>query len=640
MQNQLKKQKGGMAVFISNVLDIHHLCVKYTHYLLNAKSTLIAFLFIPYMLLADDISFTASADRTTLSTSDQFEVTYSINANGSRFRAPSFDGFNILMGPSQSTSMQFINGSVTQSISFTYVLQPKTEGTFRINAATIEVSGRTVQSNALNIKVVKGSTAQSQQGRQQNGNADATEAGNNVFFRSTASKSSVFQGEAITITYKLFTRLNLTSYNVNKLPALNGFWSKDIEMPQQLQFRNEVLDGVSYKSAEIKKMVVFPQRSGTLEIEPIEGEVIAQIQSKRRSRSNDPFDAFFNDPFFGGGIQNVKYKIKSSSVKINVKALPAGAPVGYSAAVGKLNMEAFIDKPQTKTNEAVNLKIKISGSGNLQLIDAPKIQFPPDIESYDPKTIDNISITAAGVSGNRIFEFLLIPRHAGEYKIAPIHFSYFDPEKKTYIQLNSPEFLIKVAKGSGHEAASGTSIQGVNKEDIKLLGKDIRFIKINSGGFNKKGDLFFGSILFYILLCIPLFLFILFFIYRKKYLEMTGNAALMKQKRATGMARKRLSLADKHLKEKNKEKFYDEVSKALWGYINDKLGIPMAELSKDSANDALRKRSVSEDLIENFNETIGYCEFARYAPANDSIEMEKTYNNAIQLITKFENHIK
>jgi uncharacterized membrane protein len=625
-----------------NVLKRHHIGVISTHLIKKALMAVMVLFLIPFLSRAQTINFTASADRTSLTTSDQLEVTFSLNANGSRFRAPAFEGFNVLMGPSQSTSMQFINGAMSQSISFTYVLQPKAEGSYKINVASIEVNGKIYQSNPISINVVKGSASQSRQGGQQNGNPDpgSTEAGNNVFFRSSASKASVYQGEAITVTYKLYTRVSLTSYNVSKLPALNGFWSKDIELPQQLQFRSEVLDGVSYKSAEIKKMVVFPQRSGMLEIEPIEGDVIAQIQNKRRSRSNDPFDAFFNDPFFGGGVQNVKYKIKSSSVKINVKPLPPGAPEGYSAAVGKLNMEAYIDKPETKTNEAVNLKIKISGSGNLQLLEAPKIQFPPDIETYDPKTNDNISITASGVSGSRTFEYLLIPRHAGQFKIAPILFSYFDPEKRTYISMNSPELILKVAKGSDNEAASGTSIQGVNKEDVKLLGKDIRFIKTSNPSFRKTGELFFGTLLYYILMCIPLLLFILFLFYRKKYMEMSGNAALMKQRRATKMARKRLSLADKHLKEKNKEKFYDEVSRALWGYINDKLGIPMAELSKDTANDALRKRNTSEELIENFNETIGHCEFARYAPASDSTEMEKTYNNAISLITKFENRKK
>jgi hypothetical protein len=315
-----------------------------------------------------------------------------------------------------------------------------------------------------------------------------------------------------------------------------------------------------------------------------------------------------------------------------------GQPEGFSGAVGKFSMESFIDKPETKANDPVTLKIKISGKGNIKLIDPPKISFPPDIETYDPKVNDNISTNQSGVSGTRTFEYLLIPRHSGEYKIESFNFSYFDIDKKQYITLNSADFKIKVEKGSGTESAT-TIVGGVNKEDVQLLGKDIRFIKTGKIELKPKGEYFFGSGLFYTLLLIPLLLFAAFMVFYQKNKKLAGNLTLMKSKKANKVARKRLTDAKKFLQEGKKEQFYDEIFKALWGYASDRLVIPMSQLTKENAASALSKKNIDNDLVNKFILTLDNAEFARFAPGA-SAEMQSMYDNTMELITKLEEEIK
>jgi hypothetical protein len=393
----------------------------------------------------------------------------------------------------------------------------------------------------------------------------------------------------------------------------------------------------------MRKSILIPQRAGVMELGPDEGEFGVIVQGQRRQQQinpNDPFamlnDPFFMDPF--GGRHQVNVKRYSNTVKINVKDLPDNAPASFKGAVGKFTLDATLDKTETKSNEPVTLKVKISGNGNLKLIDPLPLEFPQDIESYDPKITDNSTVTAGGVSGSKTFEYLLLPRHSGDYKIPSVEFTYFDLDRKQYVTLNSPEFNLKVTKGSGPE--SSVSINGVNKEDVQLLGKDIRYIKIGNINLHKKGDEFFGSPGFYSLFLSPMFLFIGFIVYYRKNKELQKNVILLKSKKATKLARKRLSTAKVLLSKNSRESFFEEVSIAIWGYLGDKLSIPFSNLSKENISEVLSSRGVGESLIKELLDILNQCEFARYAPSNQVGQMQGIYDSAISLITKLEGEIK
>jgi hypothetical protein len=586
------------------------------------------------ILDAQSGTFTAAVDNNSIAMGEQFEITFTINGSGNNFHPPPFTDFLVLSGPNQSQSMQFINGSMSQSISYSYVLQPRSEGKFIIGSATVESNGKKLQSNTTTIEVTKG-TPQPKHKQQTSDDAGLNkQISDNLFIKVSVDKSSAFQGEQITATYKLYTRVNIVNSAITKVPALTGFWNQEIDIPKNTQL-NEVVNGIQYRVIPIKKIALFPQRAGILELDPMEAEFVVQVQS--RKRSNDIFDQFFNDPFFGNS-RNVNFQTKSSPVKINVLPLPKqNIPDGFSGAVGKLSMEAWLDKNETKTNEPVSYKIKISGSGNLKLIETPKIIFPPDIESYEPKISDNITSGTSVVSGSRTFEYLLIPRRVGEQKIPAFVFSYFDLEKKNYVSQKSHEFSLSISKGSDISLPSSVNL---SKEEVKLLGQDIRFIKSGLTNFRKKNENFFGSTIFFLLLISPFLLFVGFLLLIKHHEKLTGDVVRLKSSKATKVAKKRLSKAKKFLDGKNKEEFYTEISQALWGYASDRLGISLSDLSQESIKTSLNSRNVNDESASKFLSTIEECEFARFTPSGNSLEMGKMYDDTVRLITKIEEEIK
>jgi hypothetical protein len=594
---------------------------------------------------AADTQFTATASNTTVGVGDQIQITFQLQGSGRNFQAPNFSDFNVLMGPSQSSSMQIMNGSMTQSISYTYVIQAVKEGVFKIASASIESEGRRVVSNSLTINVTKGGSAAPQQGsgqqQQQGGSSkDAVQSGGkNVFFKVSVGKSNVYRGEGVLVTYKLYTKVTLVNYGLSKMPSLEGFFSQEIQLPQQLDFHIENVDGVQYKVADIKKLVLFPQRTGTLTLDPMEGEVVARMQVKRQ-QSRDPFDQFFNDPFFNNpffnnSVQDIPIKLKSDPVKINVKELPEGAPVSFNGAVGKFTMDASLDKKETKSHEPVTLKIKISGKGNLKLIDPPNIEFPPDFETYDPKVTANVNASANGVSGSKVFEYLVIPRNAGEYKFSVNGFSYFNLETNKYETSPGSDFILKVGKG---DETISTTVSGVSKSDVQFIGKDIRFIKISPPVFVQGYEALHNTPLFYTLCGTPALLFILLFVFRRRYEAIQGNVTLLKSRKANKVAKKRLAAAKKYLNENNSEKFLDAMFQALWGFVSDRLHIPVSELSKENVTTALASRNVSEQTISQFIETLDACELARFARSIAASNQE-IYSKGIAVISKMEEEI-
>ena len=594
---------------------------------------------------AEESRFTASASNTTVAVGDQIQLTFQLEGSGKNFQAPNFADFNVLMGPSQSTSMQFINGSMSQSISFTYIIQAVKEGVFKIPPASIETGGKKIQSNNLTITVAKGSnTSQQQSGNQQQsgktGSDNAVQSGGkNVFFKVSVGKSNVYRGEGVLVTYKLYTKVTLVNYGLSKMPSLEGFFSQDIQMPQQLEFHIENVDGVQYKVADIKKLVLFPQRTGTLSLDPMEGEVVARMQVKRQ-QSRDPLDQFFNDPFFNNpffnnSVQDIPIKLKSDPVKIVVKELPEGAPETFNGAVGKFSMETDLDKKETKAHDPVTLKIKISGKGNLKLIDPPKIDFPPDFETYDPKVNANVTASGNGVSGSKTFEYLVIPRNAGEYKFSVSGFTFFNLDNNKYETVPGADYILKISKG---DESTTTTISGVSKSDIQFLGKDIRFIKTSQPLFVQHNGALFSSPLFYTLCGAPALLFVLLLVFRKRYDEMQSNVTLLKSRRANKVAMKRLSAAKKSLSENNSEKFLDEMFQALWGFVSDRLQIPVSELSKENVSQALEQKNVSAESVTKFNQTLDALELARFAKGIAASNQE-IYQKGIEVITKLEEEI-
>ncbi len=589
---------------------------------------------------ADKVRFVAEAADVVVS-GDQVRLVFTVNSQDIKdFRAPSIKGFDVLMGPSRSqqSSIQIINGKRTSnsSTAFTYILLAGNPGTYTIPAASVEVNGEKVFSNAISIKVLPQDQTSGNSGNNGGGSASSSRSqaagsrisSNDLFITATASKTTVHEQEAILLTYKVYTVVNLRQL-YGKMPDLKGFHTQEVELPQQKTFTLEHYKGRNYNTTVWSQYVLFPQQTGKLEIPSITFDgVVAQ-----QTVSDDPFDAFFN----GGGYVEVKKKITTPKVVINVQPLPA-KPAGFSGAVGEFKLASSINATDVKTNDAVTIKLTLSGTGNMKLIGTPEVKFPQDFEIYDPKVTDDYKLTNSGLTGTKTFEYLAIPRHAGNFTIPAVEFTYFDLKSNSYKTLKTEAYNLKVAKGQGN--ADQVISDFTNKESVKMLGKDIRFIKLGDSSLRPKGDFFFGTVGYYLCYLIPLLLFVVFaVIYRQKALE-NANVAKVKTKKANKVATRRMKLAGKLLAENKKNEFYDEVLKALWGYISDKLSIPVSQLSKDNIEAELTNYGVQEALIAEFIGVLNECEYARYAPGNENEAMDKVYSASVEVISKMENSIK
>ena len=583
---------------------------------------------------ADGVSFTANAPEVVVS-GDQFRLSFTISSKKVRdFRAPNIKDFEVLMGPSRSTQYQNINGVETNSITFTYILMAGKEGTYKIPGATIVADGNNYTSNSVEIKVLppdqssgsaSGSSAQSSRNQANSGKITDKE----LFMMATASKTKVYEQEAILLTYKVYTQVNLTALD-GDIPDLKGFHTQEVELPNQKTYTLEHYNGRNYNTLVWRQLVLFPQQTGKIEIPSVtfEGTVSQRIASA------DPFDAFFN----GGNVINIQKNLVTPKLVIDVKELPAGKPSNFSGGVGEFTISSSINTQELKTNDAVTIKLVISGTGNMKLINTPEVAFPQDFEIYDPKVDNKFNLTRNGLSGNKVIEYLAIPRHAGTYTIPPIEFSYFDLKSQSYKTLKTDAYTLNVAKGEGNSEQVVANF--ISKEDLKVLGQDIRYIKTGDTNLTRKDDYFFGSMSYWMWYIIPLALFIAcMVIYRKQALE-NANVAKVRTKKANKVATKRMKNAGKLLAEKKTEAFYDEVLKALWGYISDKLSMPVSQLSKDNIEGKLQQHQVADELVKEFIDILNDCEFARYAPGSQDEKMDKIYSSAIEVISKMENSIK
>jgi len=590
-----------------------------------------------WIVRADEpVRFTTSAPSTVIM-DRPFQLVYTVNASGRDLRVPEITNFDILAGPfqSSSSSIQIINGrqSASESNSYTYTLQAQKIGTYTISSASIIVGGQKFTSNGVSIKVLPADAATKSQGGGQGGAQSASKSvlqaisNENIFIRTEVSKTTVYEQEAILITYKLYTLVDVVQFTNAKLPDFNGFMKQDLEQNKNAQLSYENFNGKNYGTIVLSQVLLYPQHAGVIEIGKANFEAVIRVQNRTQVRSI--FDDFFDS------YTNVSKKITAPSSRITVNSLPANKPVSFNGTVGHFNLNANISATQTKANDAITLKINITGAGNMKLIKNPAIKFPNGFETYDPKVTNSFKTTSSGITGSKTIEYMFIPRHSGNYEIPATEFSYFDTQDKTYKVLTTPVYKLQVAKGEGGE--SQTVIGNyVDKEDVKQIGKDIRYIVTDKFVVAKEEEPLFGSLISWLMYLIPLFISLaLFVLFRKQVIE-NANESLMKNKKANKVAQKRLKYAQKLLKKGNKDKFYEEVLKALWTYLSDKLSIPAASLTKDRVESELLNHNVDSVVINKFVQILNTCEFARYAPNSGQQEMGNLYDETIQAISNLE----
>ncbi len=597
----------------------------------------------------DDPRITVNAKK-QVAVGERFQVVFEANTEGKNFTAPSFEGFNVVGGPftSSSSSISMTSAGVTRTVrnTYTYALQAYQEGTFHVGSASLTVGGDKITSEPFDIKVVpddgsgssgnSGGNAGQGQGQAQQNTNDPEVSGKDLFLKVIPTKKSAYVGEQIVLTYKLYTRVPVSSLSVEKMPSYAGFWTKDITDNNggALRQNSEYVNGVEYTVAEIQKMVIVPQRSGSFVLDPMTIECIAQIRTESNRRSNDPFDVFFNDPFFNRNIKNVQKTINSSSLSINVQNLPtADKPDSFAGAVGNYTFKSEIDKTELSTNDAFTLTYTVSGQGNVELVQMPTPVLPPDFEAYDPKITTSVDHNAQGLTGTKKAEYLVIPRRAGSFNIPTAEFSYFNPATGTYQTLRSEAYDLNVLKGKDSDQGGG--IYTSNQEDIKYLGSDIRHIK-RDAKLRPMNATFFGSAAYYVALLGLLLLFVILLLVLKKREQLTQDNAANRNRKADKVARGRLKSALQYLKAKDQEKFYVEMSQALWGYIADKTGIERSKLSMDTVSETMHAKNVPDDLTQQFVDTLNSCEFARFAPGSAEEKMDELYHKGIDVISRAE----
>ena len=597
-------------------------------------------------LAAEKVTFVADSPL-TVAAGEPFRVEFTLSADPDEgtFKAPSFEGFDVLAGPSRSTgtSIQIVNGSMSKSykVTLTYVLLAQQAGNVTIGSAEVAVDGTTYRTKPLPVEVVDegGGSAQQAAGaaarqRQAQSGAEAQNqlSKDDILLRAVVSRTSVYKGEPLRVTFKLYERVNVVGYEEVKFPSFNGFWAQELNADNARRQR-ETYDGKVYETLVAREFLLYPQQAGTLTIDPAELTAVAQVvvQSRRNA-----------DPFFGSGheIYNVPRKVQSQRINVTVKPLPAGAPASFSGAVGSFTMEATPPSERIAANSGATYTIRISGSGNLTFVQAPKLTLPASFEQYNVKTTESINASAAGISGYRQFEYPFIARAEGTYDVEPVEFSYFDPARMQYTTLQSKPLLLEItpdAQGGGDAVVMQG--RGMSKEEVKLLGQDIRFIKLGSAQLRSVRQPFLFSAAYWILLVGILLIFGMAYVALRRQIRESQNAALVRGKRANKVAVQRFRAAKRYMEEQNRHAFYEEMLRALWGYMSDKFNIPVANLTKENVREELSKRGVSAEEAQRFTAIITKCDEAQYSPAA-SAQMSDVYAEGLDLLSRIESVIK
>lgn len=582
---------------------------------------------------------------------EQFNVTFIIEGekSPSDFQWSSGDDFQLVWGPQKgsSSSIQIINGkrSSSHQTTFTYILIPKATGTFQLPAATALLSGDRISSTQASIQVVSDGASSSQSSGQNGGKSSrggqtsSTGSGeissNDLFMRLSLSRTEVVIGEPITATLKIYQRANVVGFENAKFPTFNGFWSQETYVPNNIEFKRESLDDKIYNTAVLRTYVLIPQQSGAITIDPAELVCLVNIRTAPSS-SNSLFDSFFQDEY-----RTIRKRVTTPAVKVKVNPLPAGQPASFGGGVGNFGISARLTTDNLKTHDAASLIITVSGRGNVALLEEPKVNFPPDFEVYDTKTTENTDKSNGGTSGSKSFEYPFIPRSHGDFTIEPVEYSYYDVNAGKYVTLRTEPLHVKVAKGKGGDSTPVTTVNsGVERKDVKSLADDIRFIFTGKPGLSGSGSFFVGSVFFWILLALMILGATSVYLAFRKVAAMRADVAGTKNRRATKMAQKRLKLAGEYLDKNLYTAFYEELHKALIGFVSDKLNMDMSEISKDNIASALTEGGVSEEQTKAFTDLLDACEFARYSPDGGNEAMRSHYDAALKVISSIDSGLK
>ena len=569
---------------------------------------------------------------------EQFNVTFIIEGEDSPsdFSWASSDDFQVQWGPQQgkSTSIQIVNGKRSKTVqsTYTYVLRPVKAGKFALPIATAKVKGKQISSTQKVIEVAAAGAASSQRPQQSGQQSQRQQTGLNdldLFMTLSLDRTNVVVGEPVIATLKLYQRVNIAGFENVSFPSFNGFWSQEIEAPTNIEFSREVYDGQIYNAALLRKFVLIPQQQGKVKIDPAEMTCLVNIRVS--SGGTSIFDGFFDD------YRTVRKRVATQPVTMNVSPLPAGAPASFAGGVGQFRISAKVSRDTLKTHEAASLLVTVSGTGNVSLLEAPKIVFPPDMEVYDTKVSEKIDKN--GLSGSKFYEFPFIPRSHGDFLIEPVKYSYYDVDQKRYVTLETSPIPLTVLRGSETES-SGIVISGSTPKDVKNLASDIRFINMKDSSLVAKGHFFVGSAGFWIILSVLLVLAAICWTALRSFAARRADIVGMKNRKATKMALKRLQLANTFLKQNLYTAFYEELHKALLGFVSDKLNIPVAELSRDRISESLSENGTDSQMTESFISLLDACEFARYAPSAGNEAMTAHYNTALEVISSIDSSMK
>ena len=593
---------------------------------------------------AEKVTFEANSPL-TVAVGEAFRVEFALNAkpDGDTFKAPSFEGFDVLAGPaiSQGSSVQIVNGSMTKSVSYTYtfVLLPQAAGNVTVGAAEVKVDGTTYRTRPLPVEIVnegEGSGARQQSGshRPDDAQTDAqSQIGkDDILLRAVVSRTSVYKNEPLHVAFKLYTRVPYVNIVPESAPSFNGFWSQDLTDPNAGRVGRETYNGKVYETRVLYDYLLYPQQVGALAIEPVEMTVVAQVVVQSRNA----------DPFFGSGreVYNVPRKVQSQRAAVTVKPLPTGAPASFSGAVGNFTMDAQFPSERIAANSGATVTVKISGMGNLTFVQAPKLPLPTSFEQYNVKTTESINTSSSGISGYRQFEYPFIARAEGTYDLEPVEFTFFDPQRMQYVTLKSKPLTLEItpdARGGGDAVVMQG--RGMSKEEVKMLGQDIRYIKLKGAQLRSEREPFIFSAAYWILLGGILVVFAMIYVALRRQIRESQNVALVRGKRANKVAVQRFRAARRYMEEQNRHAFYEEMLRALWGYMSDKFNIPVANLTKENVREELHKRGVSSEDSQRFTAIITQCDEAQYSPV-ESARMGDVYSEGVNLISRIESVIK
>ena len=589
-------------------------------------------------------TLTVDAPR-VVSMDETFRVVFTADGKMSDFDWPGTEDFSVVWGPQRGSmsSTNIVNGKRTSSHqeTVTYLLQPVREGKFTISGASAKVDKKECSSKGFTIEVVasqadaaasapQGGGSSSQDAAAGDIQSTGTVSNGDIFLKLSLSKTSVVKGEPITATLKIYTRTDIAGFEDVKFPTFNGFWSKETASVNNLEFNRENVNGTIYSSALIRKYMLIPQQSGTLVIEP--AEMVCQIRVRAASSApRSIFDDFFDN------YQTIRKRLATPEIKVKVGELPAGAPASFGGGVGKYSISASLSKKDIKSNEAVSLIVKVTGSGNVSMLEAPKVDFPSDFEVYDLKSTDNVS--SNGTEGGKTFEYPFIPRSHGDFVIPPIQYSYYDISKGGYVTVSTSEIPVTIEKGEEIEGG-GVAVAGVNRQGVRNLKEDIRYIHLGDGNLKRSGHFFAGSLFYYItLLLVAVLYFVALWLLRfaeGRRADIVGS----RNRKANKLAGAKLRTAKDFLSKGLSGAYYEELHKALIGYVSDKLSIPASELSREHIGEGLAERGVSRESIDAFTALVDKCEFARYSPDNGGVQMQNEYNEAIRVISQLESEVK